>query len=49
MTSLLGDIPFDDAITYFKKQVTTGLKELDEARGIPHDEVEKRMAQKIKW
>lgn len=29
---------------YFKQQVDAGLKELDEGKGIPHEEVEKRMA-----
>ncbi len=29
---------------HFKKQVDAGLKELDEGKGIPHEEVEKRMA-----
>jgi predicted transcriptional regulator len=31
---------------YFKLQVDSGLKELDEGKGIPHEEVEKRMS---KW
>jgi predicted transcriptional regulator len=31
---------------YFKIQVDSGLKELDEGKGIPHEEVEKRLA---KW
>lgn len=31
---------------YFRLQVDAGLKELDEGRGIPHEEVEKRMS---KW
>lgn len=31
---------------YFKLQVDAGLQELDEGKGIPHEEVEKRMA---KW
>jgi predicted transcriptional regulator len=31
---------------YFRLQVDAGLKELDEGKGIPHAEVEKRMA---KW
>lgn len=31
---------------YFKSQVDTGLKELDEGRGIPHEDVEKRFS---KW
>ncbi|MCZ7392425.1 MAG: hypothetical protein ABOK23_01255 [Candidatus Methanoperedens sp.] len=29
---------------FFKRQVDVGLKELDEGKGIPHEEVEKRMA-----
>ena len=28
---------------YFKQQVDAGLKELDEGKGIPHEEVEKRL------
>ena len=31
---------------FFKLQVDKGLKELDEGKGIPHEEVEKRMS---KW
>lgn len=31
---------------YFKLQVDAGLKELDEGKGIPHEEVEKRIS---KW
>ena len=31
---------------YFKFQVDAGLKELNEGKGIPHEEVEKRMG---KW
>ena len=31
---------------YFRLQVDEGLKELDEDKGIPHEEVEKRMS---KW
>ncbi|MDO8141936.1 MAG: hypothetical protein Q6358_10595 [Candidatus Brocadiales bacterium] len=31
---------------YFKLQVDAGLKELDEGKGIRHEEVEKRMS---KW
>ena len=31
---------------YFKAQVDAGLKELDEGKGIPHEQVEKRMS---KW
>ncbi len=29
---------------YFKRQVDAGLKELDEGKSIPHEEVEKWMA-----
>ncbi len=31
---------------YFKMQVDQGLKELDEGKGVPHKEVERRLA---KW
>lgn len=31
---------------YFRLQVDAGLKELDEGKGIPHEEVEKRIS---KW
>ena len=31
---------------YFKAQVDAGLKELDEGKGIPHKDVERRMS---KW
>ena len=48
MTALSEDITFDDDIAYFKKQVNTGLKELDEGKWIPHEEVEKRMARWLK-
>jgi predicted transcriptional regulator len=42
------DATIDDVMAelYFKLQVDAGLKELDEGKGIPHEEVEKRMA---KW
>jgi len=29
---------------YFKIQVDKGIKELDEGKGIPHEEVEKRLS-----
>ena len=29
---------------YFKLQVDAGLRELDEGKGIPHEEVQKRMS-----
>ena len=42
------DVTVDDVMAelYFRLQVDAGLKELDEGKGIPHEEVEKRMA---KW
>lgn len=46
--SLLKDVSLDDILAElcFKAQVDAGLKERDEGRGLPHEEVEKRMA---KW
>ncbi|HBR21927.1 MAG TPA: hypothetical protein DD713_05070 [Nitrospiraceae bacterium] len=46
--SLSEEISIDDIMAelYFKLQVDAGLKELDEGKGIPHEEVEKRMS---KW
>lgn len=46
--SLPEEVTIDDIMAelYFKFQVDSGLKELDEGNGIPHEEVEKRMA---KW
>jgi len=46
--SLPDEITIDDIMAelYFKLQVDAGLKELDEGKGIPHEEVEKRMS---KW
>ena len=42
------DITIDDILSelYFKLQVDGGLRELDEGRGIPHQEVKERMS---KW
>ncbi len=42
------DITVDDVMAelYFRLQVDAGLKELDEGKGISHEEVEKRMG---KW
>ena len=39
---------WDDIIAefYFRLQVDAGLEELDMGKGIPHDEIEQRMA---KW
>jgi predicted transcriptional regulator len=46
--SLPDEVTIDDIMAelYFKLQVDAGLKELDEGKGIPHEEVEKRMS---KW
>ena len=49
MIQLLPDeVGIDEIIAelYFKLQVDAGLKELDEGKSIPHEEVEKRMS---KW
>jgi len=42
------DVSLDDIMAelYFRLQVDAGLKELDEGKGIPHEEVEKRLS---KW
>ncbi len=44
--SLPDDVTVDDVMAelYFKLQVDAGLKELDEGKGIPHEEIEKRMS-----
>ena len=44
--SLPEDTTIDDIMAelYFKFQVDAGLRELDEGKGIPHEEVQKRMA-----
>ena len=46
--SLSDSVTLDDIMAeiYFKMQVDAGLKELDEGKGIPHEEAEKRMG---KW
>ncbi|MDR4496747.1 MAG: hypothetical protein MRK02_02295 [Candidatus Scalindua sp.] len=46
--SLPVEVTVDDIMAelYFKLQVDVGLKELDEGKGITHEEVEKRMS---KW
>ncbi len=46
--ALPDEVSIDDIMAelYFRLQVDAGLKELDEGKGIPHEEVEKRMA---KW
>ena len=40
------DVSIEDILAeiYFKAQVDAGLKELDGGKGIPHEEVEKRMS-----
>ena len=49
---IIRDLPeeatIDDVMEelYFKTQVDAGLKELDEGKGIPHEEVQKQMS---KW
>ncbi|MFH1008846.1 MAG: hypothetical protein V1800_15330 [Candidatus Latescibacterota bacterium] len=42
------DITVDDVFSelYFKLQVDSGLRELDEGKGIPHQKVKERMS---KW
>lgn len=44
--SLPEEVTVDDIMAelYFKMQVDAGLKELDEGRGIPHEEVKSRMS-----
>lgn len=46
--SLPDNVTINDIMAdlYFKLQVDAGLKELDEGKIIPHEEVEKRMS---KW
>jgi len=46
--TLPDDVTVDDVMAelYFKMKVDAGLKELDEGKGIPHEEVKKRLA---KW
>ncbi|MCX9085470.1 MAG: YgiT-type zinc finger protein [Candidatus Methanoperedens sp.] len=43
-------ITLDDIMAelYFMKQVDVGLKELDDGKGLPHEEIEKRIARKCK-
>jgi predicted transcriptional regulator len=44
--NLPDEITVDDIMRelYFKIQVDKGLKELDEGKGIPHEEVERRLS-----
>lgn len=46
--NLPDDVSVDDIMSelYFRLQVDAGLNELDEGKGVPHEEVEKRMS---KW
>ena len=46
--SLPEEVTIDDIMAelYFKLQVDAGLNELNEGKGIPHEEVEKRIS---KW
>ena len=41
------EITIDDIMAelYFKMQVDAGLKELDEGKGIPHEEAKERLSQ----
>ena len=44
--SLPDEATIDDIMAelYFRLQVDAGLKELDKGKGIPHEEIEKRMS-----
>jgi len=44
------DISVEDIMAelYFQYQVDEGLKQLDEGKGIPHEEIEKRMEKWLK-
>ncbi|MBI5696092.1 MAG: hypothetical protein HZC51_10195 [Nitrospirae bacterium] len=44
--SLPDEVTVDDIMAelYFKMQVDAGLKELDEGRGLPHEDVKARMS-----
>ena len=48
--TLPDDATMDDIMEklYFTQHVAAGLRELDEGKGIPHDEVEKRMSKWLK-
>ena len=47
--SLPNEATIDDIMAelYFKSQVDAGLKELNEGKGISHEEVEKRMSKRL--
>ncbi len=44
------DISIEDIMAelYFRHQVDEGLSQLDEGKGIPHEEIEKRMEKWLK-
>jgi predicted transcriptional regulator len=48
--SLPDEATVDDIMAelYFRMQVDAGLKELDSGKGIPHEEVEKRLSKWLK-
>lgn len=50
MESLPEEITIDDIMAglYFKQQVDASLRELDEGKGIPHEEVEKLISGWVK-
>ena len=47
---LSDDVTVDDIFSelYFKLQVDSGLRELDEGKGIPHKKVKERMSKRRK-
>lgn len=54
VVQMIQDMPLDASVEdimaelYFRYQVDEGLKQLDEGKGIPHEEVERRMARWLK-
>ena len=48
--ALPDNVTLDDVMAelYFKKKIDAGLKELDEGKGISHEEVEKRLSRWLK-
>lgn len=44
------DVQYEDIIAeiYFKQQVEEGFKELDEGKGVPHEDVRKRLEKWLK-
>ncbi len=47
-TPLVSTVDDIMAELYFKQQVDAGLKELDEGKGVPHEEVEMRLSRWLK-